>query len=109
MNQPEVVSSIAILLPLGCKAFPTSPSWPPTFTLLLKQPLLVKAAITALLSMNFPPTPALAPLVSRLSIVAMEHEELRDDVGLIAKKLLYSSPAALSSFFNHFEVENLPK
>merc|ERR1719494_1134621 len=107
MNQPEVVGCIAVLLPLGCKAFPTSPSWPPTFTLLLKQPLLVKAAISALLSLNFPPTPALAPLVSRLSLVAMEHEELRDDVGFIAKKLLYISPAALSPIFNHLVTEDL--
>ena len=107
MNQPEVVGCIAFLLPLGCKAFPTSPSWPPAFTLLLKQPLLVKAAISALLSLNFPPTPALAPLVSRLSIVAVEHEEFRGDVGLITKKLLYSSPAALSPIFNHIVTEDL--
>ena len=108
MNLEEVVGCITLLLPLGCKAFPTSPSWPPTLALLLKQPPLVKPAMAALASLELPPSISLAPLISRLSIVAVEHTDLRDDAGIIVKKLLFSgSPSALSPLFTHLITEDL--
>ena len=103
MSLPEVVGSITLLLPLGCKAYPTSPSWPPTITLLLKQPSLVKPAMSALAFLNLVPGIGLAPLLSRLSAVAVEHA----DAGIIARKLLFSSPSTLVPLFTHLTTENL--
>jgi len=107
MSLPEVVGSITLLLPLGCKAYPTSPSWPPTITLLLKQPSLVKPAMSALTFLNLSTGIGLAPLLARLSSVAVKHADLRVDAGIIAKKLLFSSPSALAPLFTHLTTEDL--
>jgi len=107
MSLPEVVGSITLLLPLGCRAYPASPSWPPTITLLLKQPSLVKPAMSALASLNLLAGIGMAPLLSRLSIVAAENADLQADAGIIAQKLLFSSPSALSTLFTHLTTEEL--
>ena len=104
---PSVATSLALLLPLGARSAPSSPSWPSALAALLRPPSLLAPTLSTLSSLSLRSTPDTAPLLITLSHLLSSHPEHRDEVVAIATSLLFPDTLCYPEIFQHLATEDL--
>jgi len=98
----SIASCVSLLLPLGCSAFPTSPSWCKILASLLKHPNLLESSLTALSSLAIPHnTPDISQLVTHLSKIFLDHPQHSTEITKVASSLLFHTPSEYTALLAH--------